>query len=158
MASDPLSDAQRQIVAKAEAVRIAADGNPYLYGGNTTAGFDCSGFVIYVFNQAYGLNTLARVTADDLRTSGRFRVVTDPQPADLVFFSQNPRGTRAHHVGIVIDASRWIGSQSSTGVAYVDFANSYWRPRILSYGRYVPMVQAGSIIPMTAGQFASVIR
>ncbi|WP_160299847.1 hypothetical protein [Belnapia sp. F-4-1] len=47
-----------------------------------------------------------------------------------------PAGTsRATHVGIVVSATGWIGSQSSTGVATVKFTNSYWQPRILSYGR-----------------------
>ena len=70
-----------------------------------------------------------------------------------------PAGTsRATHVGIVVSATGWIGSQSSTGVATVKFTNSYWQPRILSYGRYQPLQAARPIIPMRAGSFASVIN
>ncbi len=154
-----LSDAQTLILREAEAARVAASGKPYTWGGLTTDGFDCSGFVIYVFNQAYGTNTLARVTADDLRTGGRFPAVNAPGvPGDLVFFSSAADRTRATHVGIVVSATKWIGSQTSTGVAYVDFSNTYWRPKILSYGRYRPLQTANAIIPMRAGSFASILN
>jgi hypothetical protein len=85
-------------------------------------------------------------------------VAAPPKPADLVFFSASAGGTRATHVGIVVSDTRWIGCQSSTGVAYVAFANSYWKPRILAYGRYQPLQAAHAIIPMRAGAFASPIR
>lgn len=157
-AKTPLSDAQTLILQKAEAARVAATGKPYSWGGTTTSGFDCSGFVIYVFNEAYGTNTLARVRAEDLRTGGRFPAIqAPPQPADLVFFSSSAGGTSATHVGIVLSAEEWVGSQSSTGVAKVSFSNSYWKPRILSYGRYQPLQTARAIIPMRAGSFASII-
>lgn len=113
-----LSDGQTLILTEAEAARRAAADKPYTYGGSTTEGFDCSGFVVYVFNQAYGTNTLARVTADDLRTGGRFPAVSAPAAAgDLVFFFSEGSRTRATHVGIVASATKWIGSQTSTGVA-----------------------------------------
>ena len=145
---------------QAEKTRVAADGKAYKWGGTTTEGFDCSGFTIYVFNEVYGPNTIQRVTADDLRTQGYFPAVSEDDAAtgDLVFFSQSPGGSTAHHVGIVIDpANRWIGSQSSTGVAYVKFSSSYWKPRLLSYGRYVDLA-VSSIVPLQAGSFASIIN
>lgn len=80
-----------------------------------------------------------------------------PKPADLVFFLHSPGGTVASHVGIVVDANRFIGSQTSTGTAYAQFSNPYWHPRILSYGRYQPLQAANAIIPMYAGSFASII-
>ena len=153
------SDAPIQILQKAEAARVAAAGKPYTVGGNDTIGFDCSGFVIYVFNQAYGTNTLADVTANELRTQGRFPAVqAPPKPGDLVFFSASAGGTTASHAAIVVDANRWISSQSSTGVAYVQFSNPYWHPRILSYGRYQPLQAANAIIPMFSGKFASMMH
>ena len=158
-AAPSLSDAQTLVLAEAEAARVAASGKPYQWSGSTTSGFDCSGFVIYVFNKAYGVNTLARVTADQLRTQGRFPGVTGAhQAADLVFFSKTAGGSTASHVGIVIDDKEWIGSQSSTGVARVKFSNSYWKPLIMGYGRYELITSAHAIIPMRAGSFASPIR
>jgi peptidoglycan DL-endopeptidase CwlO len=62
----------------------------YVYGGTTTAGFDCSGYTQYVFNKV-GIS-LPR-TAEQQRQAAT--PVTNPQPGDLVFF-----GAPAHHVGI----------------------------------------------------------
>jgi hypothetical protein len=88
----------------------------------------------------------------------RFPAVAAPARAgDLVFFSAAPGGTTASHVAIVVDDTRWIGSQSSTGVAYVTFSNPYWHPRLLSYGRY-PGLQVSAIITMRAGGFPSRIN
>ena len=65
-------------------------GTPYVYGGTTPSGFDCSGFTQYVFGQI-GIN-LPR-TAEEQR---RFATpVSTPQPGDLVFF-----GAPAYHLGI----------------------------------------------------------
>lgn len=149
-----LSDAQKIVLKEAEDARIAAAGKEYKPGGNTTEGFDCSGFVIYVFNKAYK-GVLPRVTAEDLRSGGFFRKVEKPQPGDLIFFGEKKTAT---HVGIVINATEWIGSQSSKGVRTVKFNDSYWNPKILSYGRYKDMVNATAIIPAQAGSYASVIN
>ncbi len=158
--NDPsLSDAQTLVLREAEAARVASAGKPYLFGGATPEGFDCSGYVIFVFNAAYGAKSLPRVTAEQLRTQGRFPAIeAPPAPADLVFFSKSPGGSEASHVGIVFSDTRWIGSQSSTGVAYVSFENPFWKPRILSYGRYLPAHANAAIIPMKAGSFASTIN
>lgn len=161
MASDAepiLSDAQKIILLYAESTRAAVAGKPYTWGGSTTAGFDCSGFVIYVFNEAYGSNTLPRVTADALRTNGRFKAVTGAEaPGDLVFFSAAAGGKTASHVGIVVSAEEWIGCQSSTGVAYVKTSNAYWKKRHLAFGRYAPIKAWDGIIPYRAGSYASTI-
>jgi len=155
-----LSDAQIQILQQAEAARVDALARFYTPAGNTPdAGFDCSGFVIYVFNQTFGANALPDVTAEQLRLGGRFSVVTSPARAgDLVFFAASAGGAIASHVGIVIDSTCWIRSQSSTGVECVQFTNPYWQPRILSYGRYAGLQRADAIVPSSAGSFASPIR
>ncbi|HEY5474943.1 MAG TPA: C40 family peptidase, partial [Candidatus Limnocylindrales bacterium] len=62
----------------------------YIYGGTTTAGFDCSGYTQYVFGKL-GVN-LPR-TAEAQRQAAT--PVSNPQPGDLIFF-----GSPAHHVGI----------------------------------------------------------
>jgi cell wall-associated NlpC family hydrolase len=73
-------------------IGIAASlaGIPYVYGGTTPAGFDCSGYTQYVFAKL-GIN-LPR-TAEDQRQA--VTAVSNPQPGDLVFF-----GSPAYHVGI----------------------------------------------------------
>lgn len=148
-----LSDAQTQILNFAEAARAASAGKPYLWQGSDTDGFDCSGFVTYVFNQAFGPNNPPRLTAEDFRTGSFFETVVTPRPADVVFFGR----TTATHVAIIVSAERFIGSQSSTGVAYVKLDNPYWAPKILSYGRHIGTLSTSAILPLWAGRFASTI-
>lgn len=78
-------------------------GVPYVYGGTTPAGFDCSGFVQYVYAQAG--KSLPRVTtAQQAATTP----VSDPQPGDLVFF-----GSPAYHVGIYLGNGMMIDAPST---------------------------------------------
>lgn len=104
-------------------------GTPYLYGGSTTSAFDCSGFTSYVFRQA-GVN-LSRSAAGQYAGAQK---VSNPRAGDLVFFSEN--GSRVTHVGIYVGNGQFIGSQTSTGVAYTSVNSSYWGPRLVGYGRY----------------------
>lgn len=75
-----------------KALGVAADltGIPYVWGGTSTRGFDCSGYVQHAFGRA-GVK-LPRTAAEQQRATRR---VSDPRPGDLVFF-----GSPAHHVGI----------------------------------------------------------
>jgi peptidoglycan DL-endopeptidase CwlO len=79
----------------------------YVYGGTTTAGFDCSGYTQYVFRKA-GIS-LPR-TAEQQRQATT--PVTNPQPGDLVFF-----GAPAHHVGIYAGNGRmWDSPETGSAV------------------------------------------
>ena len=82
-------------------------GIPYVYGGTTPSGFDCSGFTQYVFGQI-GIN-LPR-TAEQQR---RFATpVSTPQPGDLVFF-----GAPAYHLGIYAGSGKmWDSPHSGSSV------------------------------------------
>lgn len=85
----------------ATAVRYV--GSPYVWGGNTPAGWDCSGFVKYVYAK-HGIN-IARGTSA-IRASGQFVRTSSPKPGDLVF--QNGGG----HVGIYLGGGKMIGAQN----------------------------------------------
>ena len=120
-----------------------AAGKAYLKGGKTTAGFDCSGFVYCVFHDVF--QNYAYLNTDAIAASDQFRGVTTYAAGDLIFFpaGQVPyevkkKNTRSYenHVGIVLDTASWIGSQSSTGVASVLFANPWWGSRTRRYYRY----------------------
>ena len=102
-------------------------GIPYRYGGaSPETGFDCSGFVQYVFRQAAGL-VLPRSSFEQIRQGA---VVTreELQAGDLVFF--NTMRAKASHVGIYIGENRFIHAPSrGKTVEIVSFADSYWQAR-----------------------------
>lgn len=105
-------------------------GVPYSYGGTTPSGFDCSGFITYVFNQAGG-RSLPRTAAG--MYSATTRISRDQaQPGDLVFFSQ---GGGIDHAGIYLGGGNFIGSQSSTGVAVASINSGYWANHVAGFGR-----------------------
>lgn len=78
-------------------------GNPYVWGGNTPAGWDCSGFTKWAYAKA-GIN-IQRTTSSIL-ASGQFKRTSTPQPGDLVF--QNG----GKHVGIYVGDGKMIGAQN----------------------------------------------
>jgi peptidoglycan DL-endopeptidase LytE len=114
-------------VSKAQMVITEAKkyiGTPYLWGGNTPAGFDCSGFSKYVFEKV-GIS-LPRTAATQF--SG-LKTVSSPSPGDLVFFSTYAPGPS--HLGIYIGDNKFIHAGTSTGVTITDMNNPYWKPRYL---------------------------
>lgn len=99
-------------------------GVPYVYGGTSDYGFDCSGFVYYIYQQM-GWD-IGRSARPQLAQS----VIVDPadlQPCDLVFFC-NTDGSDDYitHVGMYIGDGKFIHSGSNTGVAVRDMTTGYY--------------------------------
>ena len=98
----------------------------YVFGGGRTSSdiangrFDCSGFVSWAFSQA-GIRVGA--STDSLKNTGTRVSVSEMRPGDMVFF--NTYKTDGH-VGIYIGGGKFIGSQSSTGVAIANMTSGYW--------------------------------
>lgn len=106
-------------------------GAPYVNGGSTPAGFDCSGLTQWVFAQ-HGV-ALPRETARQFET-GYAVEAGDIEAGDLVFFSTVARG--ASHVGIALDDDRFLHAPSSRGVVRIERRSSaYWQTRYVGARR-----------------------
>lgn len=106
---------------------LSLTGIRYKYGGNSPeTGFDCSGFVRYVFKQATSL-TLPR-SALAISQLGKTVPKDELQPGDLVFF--NTLKSTFSHVGIYLGNNRFIHSPSSGGQVRVEnMQEGYWAKR-----------------------------
>lgn len=104
-------------------------GVPYVFGGTSTTGFDCSGYVQHVFAM---LGVRVPRTADAQYDAGR-RIVGGMRPGDLVFFQTYAAG--ASHVGIYLGHDRFVHASSSHGVMVSSLHDSYWAARYIGAKR-----------------------
>jgi hypothetical protein len=110
---------------------LSLRGAPYRMGGDDPNGFDCSGFVQYVYQQ-HGL-AMPREVREQFRvgkTVDRSRLA----PGDQVFFSTVAPG--ASHVGIVIGGDQFVHAPSERGVVRVEnLSSQYWASRFVGAKR-----------------------
>ena len=112
-------------------------GVPYVYGGTTPAGFDCSGLTQYVYNES-GI-TIPRAAADQYKSnSGQFVDKSQLQPGDLIFFTgSNGSKSNPGHVGIYVGNNQMIHAPSSgKTVMYQDISTSYYNNSYVGAKRY----------------------
>ena len=100
-------------------------GYPYVYGGSSPKGFDCSGFAKYVYAQ-FGV-TINR-TASNQMDNGTAVSMGELQPGDLVFFKKAGTGSkRASHVGVYIGGGQFVhASTSKVGVIVSHMTDAYY--------------------------------
>lgn len=111
-------------------------GTPYRFGGTSTStGFDCSGFIGYLFREEAGIK-LPRSTREMIKLDAPKVARHDLQPGDLIFFAN--RG-RVNHAGIYIGDGEFIHSSStrSGGVRVDKLSTGYWNNHFLMAKRVI---------------------
>ncbi|MFB7142087.1 coiled-coil domain-containing protein [Gottfriedia sp. NPDC056225] len=105
-------------------------GVPYVFGGTSPSGFDCSGFIWYVYSHnGYG------ISRGNVKTYwSRATKVSSPQPGDLVFL-QNTYINGPSHMGIYIGGNKMVHAGSS-GISIISLSNSWVRSHFLGYGKF----------------------
>lgn len=96
----------------------SATGVGYKTAGSSLSGFDCSGYVSWVYSQ-HGVS-LPR-TAAGMAAAGQKISLSEAKPGDLAIFRNGG------HVGIYLGNGQFIGSQTSTGVAQASLTSGYWK-------------------------------
>lgn len=116
-------------------------GAPYRNGGSDPSGFDCSGFVQYVFGQ-HGL-ALPREVRDQYRIGDGIEL-DDVKPGDLLFFQTISRGPS--HVGVAIGGDQFVHAPSSRGIVRVErFSASYWASRFVGARRIANFTASAAV-------------
>jgi peptidoglycan DL-endopeptidase LytE len=118
--------AYANVIATAQSLR----GVPYVWGGQTPSGFDCSGFIHYVFNKA----GVSMTRTNSIGYFSRSFYIDNPQPGDLVFF-KNTYQAGISHLGVYLGNGNFIHAGSS-GIAINNVNDSYWKSKFDSYKRF----------------------
>ena len=107
----------------------------YKRGGNTTKGFDCSGFVKQVYNEVFGID-LPHQSSEQNRFSLLTQISSEElKTGDLIFFSAGRNRKGINHVGIYLSDGRFIHAARTKGVVISKLDDPYWKARLVSTKR-----------------------
>ncbi|MGE1152640.1 C40 family peptidase [Pseudomonas sp. ICMP 460] len=117
-------------------------GTRYRFGGTSEAGFDCSGFIGYLFREEAGVN-LPRSTREMINVNAPLVARNNLKRGDLLFFSTAGRG-RVSHAAIYLGDNQFIHSSSrrSGGVRIDSLGDSYWSKTFIEAKRALAMAPA----------------
>ena len=107
-------------------------GTPYVWGGSTPeTGFDCSGYVCWVYNQnGYDVG---RTTANGLWQKSQHISEAEAKPGDLVFFEGTYDTPGKSHVGIYLGKGMMVSAGDP--IKYANIHSSYWEKHLAGFGR-----------------------
>lgn len=130
--SSSASGIRAKIVANAKSFQ----GVPYLWGGTTPSGFDCSGFVQYVYKQN-GISIPRNSRSQS--TAGTHIHPKEAQPGDLIFFYGEVKG-HVSHVAMYIGNGEFIHAPCTGKTISISTIKKekYWGKRFVSVRSYVP--------------------
>lgn len=120
-----------KVVKDAMNLALSFQGVPYVWGGSSPSGFDCSGFIYYVYSHA-GYSNIYRTTATDYEARSYY--VSTPKAGDLVFF-KNTYKQGISHLGIYIGNGQFVHAGGDR-VQVSSVNNSYWKSHFDSYKRF----------------------
>ena len=107
-------------------------GTPYVWGGSTPeTGFDCSGYVCWVYNQN-GYN-VGRTTANGLWNKSQHISEAEAKPGDLVFFKGTYNTPGMSHTGIYLGNGMMVSAGDP--IKYANIHSSYWEKHLAGFGR-----------------------
>ncbi|WP_397537224.1 LysM peptidoglycan-binding domain-containing protein [Rummeliibacillus pycnus] len=120
-----------KVVKEALNLALSFQGVPYVWGGSSPSGFDCSGFIYYVYSHS-GYSNIGRTSAADYEARSYY--VSSPKAGDLVFFKDTYK-KGISHLGIYLGNGQFVHA----GGDYVQVSSvndSYWKSHFDSYKRF----------------------
>lgn len=105
-------------------------GTPYVYGGASSQGIDCSAFVQKLFRNFFHQH-IPRTTSQQIKV-GQKVAKSKLRTGDLVFFKM---GSAKYHVGIFLEGDHFLDATKSRGVTESSLKNDYWAQRYLTARR-----------------------
>lgn len=122
-------------------------GTRYRYGGSSVkSGFDCSGFIGYLFKEELGMK-LPRSSRDMINIDAPLVERDELEPGDLLFFSTNGRN-RVSHAGIYMGNNQFIHSSSSRsgGVRVDSLEDRYWKRTFIEAKRALALAPSDAMV------------
>jgi cell wall-associated NlpC family hydrolase len=111
-------------------------GTPYVWGGNSTAGIDCSAFVQRLYRAVYDINvprtSIEQFFARKVELYSNTKYLVE---GDLVFFKTMSNNNAVTHVGFYLRNGYFINASSSKGVSLGNLYDDYWSDRYVASGR-----------------------
>ena len=111
-------------------------GTPYLWGGTSKNGVDCSSLTQQIYHEVYG-RELPRTSIEQFYydTEAQFKSQEYLREGDLVFFRLRHRDKVVSHVGIYLQNGKFVGSNSPRGVEIADLNSDYWQDKYVACAR-----------------------